>query len=56
MKLMAGKFTKQITEEVICVKYSYAIVDSTPIISHIDEFAVTLRHVKEDEHSVERFF
>jgi hypothetical protein len=56
MKLMAGKFTNQITEEVKCVTCCYVIVDSTPTISHVDELAVTLRQVKEDGHPVEQFF
>jgi hypothetical protein len=55
MKLMAGKFTKQITEEVKCVECCYVTVHSVPTISHIDELVFTMRHVKEDGHSVERF-
>jgi hypothetical protein len=54
-ELMANKVTKQITEEVKCVKYYSIIVDSTPDILHVDKLAVIPGYVKEAGFPVERF-
>jgi hypothetical protein len=55
VKLMAEKVTREIVKQIIDAKYFSIIVDSSPDITHIDEFAIIIRYVQENGTVVERF-
>ncbi|CAK1600350.1 unnamed protein product [Parnassius mnemosyne] len=52
---MAAKVLKRIIDEIHSAKYWGLVVDSTPYISHIDQFSVIFRYYL-DGHVYERFF
>ncbi|XP_025417880.1 zinc finger MYM-type protein 1-like [Sipha flava] len=55
ISLMADKVLNVIVEEIKNAKYFGLIVDSTPDVTHIDQLAIVLRHVKSDGQAIERF-
>lgn len=54
IEIMSDRVLKEIVKQIQQAKYFGLIVDSTPDISHIDQLAIVLRYVNQDE-PVERF-